>query len=240
VKESPESSAETVRDLEAALVHDLPQALRGRVRPVDVAKRLAQEMEGRSAETPTGLHAPNEFAVVLSPEDLEQLQPFQASLAGQFAEFLRSLAGARGLRLPGPVSAGFESDEALQPGEFQVESRAARPGSEQPSFEDLTEQDAVPQAFIHVLSGVDGGASLSISSPSVSIGRGLLCDLRLSDPEAARRHARISAEGGAFVIHDLGSPSGTFVGSDRVESRALEDGDVIRIGATTLKFSLRS
>lgn len=226
--------------LETDFERSLPQALRGRVKPVDIARRLAQEMTDRAAETPTGVYAPNEFAVVLSPEDMEHLQPFEASLASQFADHLTGLACARDFRLLGPARVGFEADEALSPGQFEVESRIADVTPQQPSFDRLTGEEAGLRAFIRVCSGVDQGASMALSSPSVTIGRGLLCDLRLTDPAVARRHARIALEAGSYVLSDLGSASGTFVGSERVQSRPLADGDLVRLGNTTLEFRLRS
>ncbi len=238
MRQSPETSVQPPSDLETALHRALPQALRGRVKPVDIAKRLAQEMEGRSAEMPTGPYAPNEFAVVLSPVDLESLEPFQASLSAQFAEYLASLAAAAGFRLLGPVSTDFESDEALPPGEFHVESRVVSADSDQRSFEALTREEAGPRASLQVRSGVDAGAGMPICASSITIGRGLLCDLRLTDPAVARRHADMTVESGSYIIHDLGSAAGTFVGSERIGSRPLRNGEVIRVGGTAIEFTL--
>jgi len=239
VRQPPDSNVHPLSDLETALHHTLPQALRGRVKPVDMARRLAQEMEERSAETPTGPYAHNEFAVALSPGDLEQLQPFQASLASQLAEYLASLAESRGFRLLGPTCVGFEADESLQPGQFEVESRAAGADLEQPTLEALAGEETGPRASIHVLSGPEESASLVVAGPSVTIGRGLLCNLRLSDPSVARKHARITVEAGSYVAHDLGSASGTFVGSERIQSHPLSDGDLLRLGGTTIEFRLQ-
>lgn len=72
-----------------------------------------------------------------------------------------------------------------------------------------------------------------------TIGRRLGCDLVLSDPEASRTHARISAQDGTFVLEDLDSTNGTWVHGQRVRRHVLRSGDEIQIGQTRLRFSPR-
>ena len=73
--------------------------------------------------------------------------------------------------------------------------------------------------------------------PGVHVDIDLSPDLRVSRP-----HARISAEGGNCWIEDLGSANGTFVnGRTRLkpqEPYPLVNGDIIKIGETTLKFAV--
>lgn len=67
-------------------------------------------------------------------------------------------------------------------------------------------------------------------------------DLSRYDPAArvSRKHARITVRGDQFFIEDLDSANGTFInGRLRLkphELHALESGDLIRIGQTTLQF----
>lgn len=67
-------------------------------------------------------------------------------------------------------------------------------------------------------------------------------DLSRFDPQTkvSRRHARIWREGEAFMVEDLGSVNGTVI-NDMIrleprQPRALDSGDRIRIGETTLHF----
>ena len=69
-------------------------------------------------------------------------------------------------------------------------------------------------------------------------------DLSKFDPETkiSRRHARIWREGDTFLVEDLGSVNGTVV-NDSIrlgprQPRALENGDKLRLGETTLHFLL--
>ena len=75
---------------------------------------------------------------------------------------------------------------------------------------------------------VDAEAMIGRSAPAAG-------DLA-GDEQLSRHHARISrTEEGGYVIQDLLSTNGMFVNGERVaRSRRLEDGDQIRIGATTL------
>lgn len=54
--------------------------------------------------------------------------------------------------------------------------------------------------------------------------------MRLADPNASRRHARLSREGDGVFLLDLGSRNGTFVNGRRVQSTRLAMGDIVRIG----------
>lgn len=65
------------------------------------------------------------------------------------------------------------------------------------------------------------------------IGRGRDCELRLDDPMASRRHARIRAGETGTAIEDLGSRNGLYVnGRPRRGITALHPGDVVQLGAT--------
>jgi len=73
----------------------------------------------------------------------------------------------------------------------------------------------------------------------VTIGRNPTNDVALTwDEEVSRLHAEIECLGGEWIIGDEGlSRNGSFVNGERVDRRRrLRDGDVIRIGRTTLAF----
>ena len=69
------------------------------------------------------------------------------------------------------------------------------------------------------------------------IGRDPDLELFLDEASVSRHHARITIAGDQATVEDLGSKNGTHVGERRVESATpLADGDIIRVGAVTLKF----
>lgn len=75
-----------------------------------------------------------------------------------------------------------------------------------------------------------------IDKPDLRIGRGMNCDLVLSDTLVSRQHVSIIQTGTGYVITDLKSANGLFVNNERVTSRQLADGDLIGIGRHTLRF----
>ena len=76
------------------------------------------------------------------------------------------------------------------------------------------------------------GRSLPVGEPIV-IGRSPHCDLVLShDPNVSRAHARLTPDGAALLVEDLGSVNGVFVNGVRLRLRAkVFDGDIVRIGS---------
>jgi pSer/pThr/pTyr-binding forkhead associated (FHA) protein len=70
----------------------------------------------------------------------------------------------------------------------------------------------------------------------LTIGRAEDNDLVLSDAAVSAHHARIAKVQSAFYLEDLGSTNGTFVNETRIDERALDDLDQIRIGAQLLVF----
>jgi pSer/pThr/pTyr-binding forkhead associated (FHA) protein len=81
--------------------------------------------------------------------------------------------------------------------------------------------------------------SFPISGNQAIIGREEGLDISLQDPEASRRHSRVSWQGGQFVIEDLGSTNGTFVNGVQITgAQVLNPGDSVGIGQTALVFQV--
>ncbi|HEX8792940.1 MAG TPA: sigma 54-interacting transcriptional regulator [Polyangiaceae bacterium] len=102
--------------------------------------------------------------------------------------------------------------------------------------------DATPLAPIaftlSVASGPDVGTSVLIDGARESralLGTGPACALRLTDREVSRRHAAVDVEGQAMRLVDLGSSNGTWIQGVRVRDALLAGGEVVTLGATTLR-----
>jgi pSer/pThr/pTyr-binding forkhead associated (FHA) protein len=72
------------------------------------------------------------------------------------------------------------------------------------------------------------------------IGRDADSDVPLSDAGASRRHCRLFRDADGWVVEDLNSANGTYKNEARIDRARLADGDVLRIGATTLTLSLKA
>jgi pSer/pThr/pTyr-binding forkhead associated (FHA) protein len=80
------------------------------------------------------------------------------------------------------------------------------------------------------------------SPPSVSIGRTAPCELVISgDPDLSRRHARIFWSDSSWMLQDLDSSNGTFIGEFQEARRlsgtdVIQDGEIFRVGLTRLRL----
>jgi hypothetical protein len=69
-----------------------------------------------------------------------------------------------------------------------------------------------------------------------TLGRGDV-EIRLEDPFASGRHARITRQGHVLVIEDLGSTNGTYLNEEPLTGpQPLHDGDRIRIGDSEFTY----
>ncbi len=62
------------------------------------------------------------------------------------------------------------------------------------------------------------------------------CAVPLSDPQVSRRHAEVRRDDFGFKVVDFGSTNGTQVNGVVVKEHVLDDGDLIAVGATSLRY----
>jgi serine/threonine protein kinase len=88
-----------------------------------------------------------------------------------------------------------------------------------------------------VTAGPDKGLAFSLNpGDTVQIGRSQAATSRLTDPTVSRVHCEIEATNGKAVLHNI-STNGTIINGEAVTERALQNGDVIRIGNSELRFA---
>ncbi len=91
-------------------------------------------------------------------------------------------------------------------------------------------------ACIVVIYGPELGKRIELGAATFQIGRSAKNDLFIDQESISRHHARITFDGRAHWVRDLGSTNGTFLNDDQVTENPLRDGDQIRLGQTILKF----
>lgn len=68
------------------------------------------------------------------------------------------------------------------------------------------------------------------------VGRDPQSQLAIDHQTVSRKHAKLTKKWGGFVITDLGSKNGTFVNGEKVEEKALNDGDEVVFGTIKAVF----
>ncbi len=80
-------------------------------------------------------------------------------------------------------------------------------------------------------SGPTPGATFSLEGDQLVVGRDSASAIAINDAEVSRKHARLTFQGGKYVLEDLGSTNGTFVNGQRLAGPAvLKAGDVVSLG----------
>lgn len=83
------------------------------------------------------------------------------------------------------------------------------------------------------------GQPFAVNKDQYIIGRGKqTSDLTIKDPNVSRQHALIEFINGQYFISDMGSTNGIEYQGQRVQRKAIADGDVIKICDHELTFSL--
>jgi len=80
-------------------------------------------------------------------------------------------------------------------------------------------------------SGPTPGAAFNLEGDQITIGRDPTNTITINDAEISRRHARLTYQGGKYILEDLGSTNGTFVNGQRLAGpRVLKSGEVVSFG----------
>jgi hypothetical protein len=240
------------------------RAFRSEVRPVEIARKLAREMEEHKSSTLTRTFVPNEYRVFLSPRDRERFEGYEDALADELAGYLLEHARREELTLPARPIIEFETDGRLGLGEFGIQTGIVAPSAlheDEPEHQAEPEPVPPPQAgrtMVYSNAGrlaepleerahtraqtalllVDGRRTV-VGPGGATLGRSRQCDVVLTDPNVSRQHAELRPRGSSWVLTDLGSTNGSRINGHPVErSEVLRPGDEIELGATTLRFEL--
>jgi pSer/pThr/pTyr-binding forkhead associated (FHA) protein len=109
-------------------------------------------------------------------------------------------------------------------------ARRRRKSAPQPSA-------ATGPTYLYVTDGDLKGTRIGLTGAPVLIGRANDSTLVLTDDYASTRHARISLQDGRWMVEDLGSTNGTYLGTRKLDGPVpMEVGAPLRIGRTVLEL----
>jgi hypothetical protein len=228
--------------LEGLVEGAFAKVFKGVVHPVEILNAMQREAEAHKAILAGGRTlVPNRYVIDLSPYDHSRLAPYAAALAQELAQSQAEFIGEQGWTVYGDVIVEIERGEGLDTGMFRVTAEVYTGGDVAPQAYNSyypPDQGGPPQSGparnVRLVAGDGRGYPLSIGS--TVIGRGDQANLRLPDVGISRRHARLDFDGAQVVLTDLGSTNGTMVNGQRVSAVALNPGDMIQLGTTTLTF----
>ena len=232
------------------------RAFKTSVQPVELAHKLAKEMEENQMVSVSRVYVPNHYRVFLSPQDREQFTSYEPALRKELSDYLLEHARQESLALTSRPQIEFHTDERLELGEFGIQAQLLG----EPEAEEEAAAEPAPSAgdFGHTMvyspdrearplePALDRRQALLLaegrrnvlSGERVLVGRSRECDVTVSDPNVSRRHIELRRGDRGWAAVDLGSTNGMKVNGRRIGHAELSPGDRITIGVTDLTFEL--
>jgi Protein of unknown function (DUF3662)/FHA domain len=233
------------------------RAFSSEVQPVELARKLAKEMDSHKTAGVARVYVPNEYTVYLSGKDRTRLEGYERSLEQELSGYLLEHARRRSYDLLTRPTVAFETDERLRLGEFGIQTRLVKPpahegeapvqGEEGHTMVYSAVRDAPPPAeapsrraevTTRAVVTVDDRRYV-LDAERSTVGRSRDADCVLRDPNVSRHHAELRrSRSGEWTIADLGSTNGVKVNGRRVGSTRLKSGDEVTLGTTTFSFDI--
>ncbi|MHB1244636.1 MAG: FhaA domain-containing protein [Gaiellaceae bacterium] len=232
------------------------RVFRSEVRPVELARKLAREMDEHRTVSVSRTYVPNEYVIWLSPADRARYDGVEDEVIDELSGYLLEHARRERLAMISRPVISFETDEDLSLGQFGIQARTVRAASEGQAeqadhghtmvysnadrLQEPLERERASRAGRAVL--VAEGKHHAIAPGGATIGRSRDCDVILADSNVSRRHAEIRPGAqGRWTISDLGSTNGVRVnGRDVAAGRPepLAAGDHVELGTVDVRFEV--
>lgn len=238
------------------------RAFRTHVQPVELARKLAKEMDEHRTISVSRVYVPNEYSIYLSSGDREQFSGYEGSLIGELQDYLVEHARRESYAMLTPPTVLMKTDDDLSIGEFGIATRMVQPeGKRGPQLDEPAAQVEPGATMIYKASapqpteaasaaelGIEpDGAVLSmkgrtypLAGAKAVLGRSKDCEVQVEDANVSRRHAELRREGSTWWLVDLESTNGTELNGKRIQRAKLSDGDTITLGGTDLTFQRSS
>ncbi|MFH1422119.1 MAG: HD domain-containing phosphohydrolase [Planctomycetota bacterium] len=92
------------------------------------------------------------------------------------------------------------------------------------------------QVKVRISDGPNKGQVISLDKEIIWIGNDDSAPIKVQNSGVSLRHAEIFRVGEMYFIRDINSETGTYLNEEEIDEELLRDGDVIRVGNTTLVF----
>jgi hypothetical protein len=234
------------------------RAFRTNVQPVELARKIAKEMDDHRTVSVSRVYVPNEYTVFLSTADREQFEGYENSLLAELEEYIAEHAKRENYALLTPPRVLLETDDDLALGEFGIATRMVQPKRSERAADAPAEEVESGATMIYKPKvsqpteaasadelGVErevavltwDGQTKRVDKRRILLGRSRECDIQVEDPNVSRRHAELRQEGASYWIVDLESTNGIEVNGRRVKRAKLDSGDTFTVGSTEITFT---
>jgi hypothetical protein len=119
---------------------------RSEVRPMELARKLAREMDEHRMTLVSHVHAPNEYQVWLSPQDRARYEGIEAEVIDELSAYLLEHARREELILGSQPLIVFHTDERLALGEFGIQARSVRASRDSAGVQRPAQAEQLPRS----------------------------------------------------------------------------------------------
>jgi hypothetical protein len=99
------------------------RAFKSGVQPVELARKLAKEMDEHRTVSISRVYVPNRYTVFLATRDRAQFEGYETALKKELSDYLLEHARSEGLAVVTRPVVDFETDDRLREGEFGIAAR---------------------------------------------------------------------------------------------------------------------
>jgi hypothetical protein len=233
------------------------RAFRSEVRPMELARKLAREMDEHRTVSVSRVYVPNEYLVYLSAEDRARYDGVEEEVIDELCAYLLEHARREDLVLASHPHIAFHTDERLALGEFGIQALLVRPEGHSEQAQLPAEPEEHGKTMIYSTSArlsrpleeagrrpqrallAVEGRRLIVPPAGATIGRSRDCEIVLEDSGVSRRHAEIRPGAGGWTLEDLGSTNGVRLNGRTLEgAQPLSPGDRVELGSTEIVFEV--
>jgi len=197
------------------------RAFRTHVQPVELARKLAKEMDEHRSVSVSRVYVPNEYTLYLSTADRAQFSAYEGSLVGELQEYLGEHARREGYALLTAPQVLLQTDADLAMGEFGIATRVVQRDEQRaaPSLPQPPRREApAPPPPVPVTAAP---AATMIYRPETPLDE---LEDDAEPPPVKREHVTLTVEGRVVPV----TSSRIVVGRSRECDLRVDDGNVSR------------
>jgi hypothetical protein len=234
------------------------RVFRSEVRPMELARKLAREMDAHRTVSVSRVYVPNEYSIWLSPRDRERYDGVEEEVVEELCAYLLEHARREDLIMASQPVITLRTDDRLSLGEFGIQARLVRPDGHGEGHAEIPREEH-GQTMIYSTSArvrgplaedpgrrraprallVVAGRRLLVPPDGGTIGRSRDCEILLEDAGISRHHAEIRPTAEGWTIEDLGSTNGVLLNGREVRgAELLQPGDRLELGSTEIVFEV--